>query len=95
MQNLGLAAGRDAAGRRALAVIRHMLAIWPSVQPPPSAAQWQARSSHYKNAFAARLLIKHPIGILGLLKLPAVGEQVVDRNFSIGNEACTFGLPDL
>jgi len=76
----------------ALAVIRHMFAIWPSVQPPRRAAQRLAWSSHYKHAFAARLLIKHPIGILGLLKLPAVGEQVVDRNFSIGDEACAVGL---
>ena len=51
-------------------------------------------SRHHKHAFAAVLLIKHPIG-LRLGEPPAVGKQVLDRNFSISDEACTFGLPDL
>ena len=81
--------GRDAAGRRLGVVRRHMLAVWQSAQLPV------AESGHHKHAFAAVLLIKHPIGVLGLCQPPAVGEQVLDRNFSIGDEACTFGLPDL
>jgi hypothetical protein len=35
---------------------------------------WQAMSGHHEYAFAALLLIKHPIGLFGLGKLPAVGE---------------------
>jgi hypothetical protein len=52
-------------------------------------------SRPYEDAFAALLLIKHPIGLLRFGEPPAVGEQVLDRNFSIGDEACAFGLPDL
>src|SRR5689334_20755456 len=49
---------------------------------------------HFKNAFAAALAVKQPVGVLGLSELPALGEQVVDRNFSLRDEACTFRLSD-
>ena len=72
-------------------MIQRMFAIWHK-RP---VASGRRESGHHKHAFAGGLLIKYPIGVLGLLQPPAVGEQVLDRNFSIGDEACTFGLPDL
>ncbi len=54
-----------------------------------------ALSGHYKYAFAGGLLIKDPIGVLGLRQLPAVTEQMVDRNFPVGDETCTVRLSDL
>ena len=71
------------------ALIQRMFAVWQSDRLP------MAASRHYKHAFAAVLLIKNAIGVLGLRQPPAVREQVLDRNFSIGDEACAFGLPDL
>jgi hypothetical protein len=79
---------RDAAGRRRDRPYVCRLA-------KRSAAVWQAESGHHEYAFAALLLIKHPIGLFGLGKLPAVGEQVFDRNFPVSDKARTFGLPDL
>ena len=75
----------------ALDAIGSMFAIWQSAQAAPR----QAQSRHHEYAFAALLLIKQLVGLRRLGKLPAVGEQVLDRNFSIGDEACAFGLPDL
>ena len=60
-----------------------------SAQPPA------AQSRHHKHAFAAALLIEHPVGVLGLPQPPAVDEQALDPNFSVGNEACACSLSDL
>ncbi len=69
MQNFWLAAGRDAAGRRA--------GFDPAyVCQPEKRLNYAAPpvSGHYKYAFAAGLLIKDPVGVLGLRQLPAVAE---------------------
>jgi hypothetical protein len=64
-----------------------MFAVWQSAP--------LAQSRHHKHALTAVLLIKYPIGVLGLRQPPTMREQVLDVNFSIGDEACAFGLPDL
>jgi hypothetical protein len=79
--------GRDAAGRYLRTMPTYVCRL-----AKRSAALLPAGLGHHEYAFAARLLIKHPIRLLRLRKFPAVGEQVLDRNFSIGDEACAFGL---
>src|SRR5215472_14789368 len=69
----------------------------PYVCPPDKASSRPSRqnSGHHKHALAARLLIENPIRLLRLVQPPAVAEQVVDRKFSLCDEGCAFGLPDL
>src|ERR1051326_2806714 len=50
---------------------------------------------HQKHALAAGLLIEQPIGLLGLIELPAVGEQIVDLDAAVGDELRTLRLPHL
>ncbi len=69
MQNFGLAAGRDAAGRGAGFEGAYVC------QPENRLnGAGPALSTHYKDAFAGGLLIKDPVGVLGLRQLPAVAE---------------------
>src|SRR5262249_23145108 len=50
---------------------------------------------HQEHALAARLLVKQSVGLLGLIELPAMREQIVDLDLAVGNELRALGLPDL
>src|ERR1700738_1864790 len=50
---------------------------------------------HQEHALAAGLLVEQPIGLLGLIELPAVGEQFVHLDGAVGNELRALGLPHL
>src|SRR3984893_10250565 len=50
---------------------------------------------HQEHALAAVLLVEQPIGLLGLIELPAVGEQFVHLDGAVGNELRALGLPHL
>ena len=55
----------------------------------------EAQLGHHEYALAAPLLIEDAIGLLRFRELPTVSEQVFDRDFPVGDETCTIGLPDL
>src|SRR5262249_20615488 len=50
---------------------------------------------HQEHALAARLLVEQPVGLLGLIELPAVREQILDLDLAVGDELGALGLSDL
>src|ERR1700719_4028959 len=47
---------------------------------------------HQKHTFAAGLAVEQPVGLVGLRKLPAIGEQMLDVDLVVGDEARAVGL---
>src|SRR6266540_2773732 len=46
------------------------------------------------DALAGRLRIEQPVGLLGLLQRPVMGEQAIDVDAAVGDVAPALGLPD-
>src|SRR5690349_20726243 len=51
-------------------------------------------ASHQEDALAARLAVEEAVGLLGLVERPAMGEEAVDVDLAVGDEAGAFGLAD-
>ena len=51
-------------------------------------------TSHQEHAFAGGLPVEHLVGGARFLQLPAVGEQLVDIDFAVRNEARALRLAD-
>ena len=60
------------------------------------AERWRAGealdSLHQKNALAAGLPIEQPVGLVGLVELPAIRKQMVDVDLVVGDKARAIGL---
>jgi hypothetical protein len=56
----------------------------------PSALEGPSRLEDH--ALAGALRVEHPIGLLGLIKPPAVREQFFDRDAVVGDELGAVGL---
>src|SRR5262249_54824643 len=54
-----------------------------------------AWASHQEHALAVDLFVEQLIGLLGLVELPAMGEQLIDIDAALDREARAFGLDDV
>src|SRR6185437_3118588 len=67
---------------------------WRAADHSVAAAQRSRRRSHQEDALAGALAVEQPIGLLGLIERPAMGEQAVDVDPASRDEVGAFGLAD-
>src|SRR6266571_7014336 len=53
------------------------------------------RRSHQEHALAVDLLVEQLVGLLGLVELPAMGEELIDIDAALDRETRAFGLDDI
>src|SRR5690242_10236853 len=60
-----------------------------------SRLQSPSACSHQKHAFAVDLFVEQLVGFIGLVELPAMGEELVDIDTTLDRETRAFSLDDV
>src|SRR6185437_8177834 len=75
-----------------LEILRYAIAYHSS---PSRVPRNDAIASHQEYTLAVDLLVEQLIGLLGLVELPAMGEQLIDVDAALDRKARAFGLDDV